>query len=256
MLKIHEEKNIAFVSLNRPEVKNAFNPELIQQITGCFISLSQRQDLRAVVLSGEGNIFCAGADLNWMQNMIQYSLEQNKKDSAELYEMFAAIESCALPVIGVVQGAAFGGALGLIAACDYVLADEKTQMCFSEVKIGLAPAVISAFVLKKCVLGVMRPLMLSGKVFSPAEVLGTGLVHEVTSAGNMASSLAKIVRHFEEASPEAVRETKKLIKSLDLQNASLVKEQTTQLIARMRISDQGQEGLKSFLEKRSPSWRA
>lgn len=208
MLKIHEEKNIAFVSLNRPEVKNAFNPELIQQITGCFIQLSGRKDLRAVILSGEGNVFCAGADLNWMQNMIQYSLDQNKKDSAELYEMFEAIESCALPVIGVVQGAAFGGALGLIAACDYVLADEKTQMCFSEVKIGLAPAVISAFVLKKCVLGVMKPLMLSGKVFSPSEVLGSGLVHEVSQSGNMATSLSKIVRHFEEASPEAVRETK------------------------------------------------
>ncbi len=256
MLKIHEEKNIAFISLNRPEVKNAFNPELIQLLTKSFQQFSLRKDLRALVLTGEGNVFCAGADLNWMQNMIQYSLDQNKKDSAELFEMFQAIESCSLPVIGVVQGAAFGGALGLLAACDYVLAEEKTQMCFSEVKIGLAPAVISAFVLKKCVLGVMTPLMISGKVFSPQEVLGSGLVHEVTQSGNIAASLAKIVRHFEEASPEAVRETKRLIKNLDLQNSSLVKEQTTQLIARLRISDQGQEGLKSFLEKRSPSWRA
>jgi methylglutaconyl-CoA hydratase len=256
LLKIHEEKNIAFISLNRPEVKNAFNPQMIQQLTGAFIQFSKRSDLRAIVLSGEGNVFCAGADLNWMQNMIQYSLDQNKKDSTELFEMFEAIESCQVPVIAVVQGAAFGGALGLIAACDYVLAEEKTQMCFSEVKIGLAPAVISAFVLKKCLGGLMKPLMLTGKVFSPKEVLNSGLVHEVTDAGHMASALAKVVRYFEEASPQAVRETKKLFKSIQLADWKASKELTTSLISRLRISDEGQEGLKSFLEKRNPSWRS
>ena len=255
MLKIHEEKNIAFISLNRPEIKNAFNPEMIQQLTGAFIQFSNRPDLRAVVLSGEGNVFCAGADLNWMQNMIQYSLEQNKKDSIELFEMFEAIEACAIPVIAVVQGAAFGGALGLIAACDYVIAEEKTQMCFSEVKIGLAPAVISAFVLKKCVGGVLKPLMLTGKAFSPKEVLGSGLVHETIESSHLASSLAKVVRSFEEASPQAVREAKKLFKSMDLADWKSTRDLTTNLISRMRLSNEGQEGLKSFLEKRSPSWR-
>jgi methylglutaconyl-CoA hydratase len=105
LLKIHEEKNIAFISLNRPEVKNAFNPQMIQQLTGAFIQFSKRSDLRAIVLSGEGNVFCAGADLNWMQNMIQYSLDQNKKDSTELFEMFEAIESCQVPVITVLGSA-------------------------------------------------------------------------------------------------------------------------------------------------------
>lgn len=255
MLKIHEEKNIVFVSLNRPDVRNAFNPELIQQITGCFIKLASRNDLRAVVFSGEGSVFCAGADLHWMKNMVQYSLDQNIQDSKELFEMFESIEQCPLPVIGVIQGAAFGGALGLVAACDYVIADEKTQMCFSEVKIGLAPAVISAFVLKKCVPGVLKPLMLSGKVFSPKDVLSAGLVHEISDSTNMAASLAKVVRHFEEASPQALRETKKLLKSLDVSNWAKAKEQTTHLISRLRISAEGQEGLKAFLEKRNPSWK-
>ena len=256
MLKIHEEKNIAFVSLNRPEIKNAFNPEMIQQLTGAFIQFSSRQDLRAVVLSGEGNVFCAGADLNWMKNMIQYSLEQNKKDSLDLFTMFEAIENCAVPVIAVVQGAAYGGALGLIAACDFVIAEDKTQMCFSEVKIGLAPAVISAFVLKKCVSGVLKPLMLTGKVFTPSDITGAGLVHEISASGHMAATLAKVVRYFEEASPQAVREAKKLFKSMDVSDWKASKELTTDLIAKMRISSEGQEGLKSFLEKRDPSWKA
>lgn len=255
MLKIHEENNIAFVSLNRPEVRNAFNPEMIQQLKDCFVELSSRSDLRAIVLSGEGSVFCAGADLNWMKSMVQYSMDQNLADSNDLFEMFEAIEKCTLPVIGVVQGAAFGGALGLIAVCDYVIADEKTQMCFSEVKIGLAPAVISAFVLKKCAAGVFKPLMLSGKVFSPKDVLGSGLIHEISESGTMTAGLAKMIRQFEEASPQAVRETKRLLQTLDVSHWAEAKKSTTHLISRLRTSAEGQEGLKSFLEKRNPSWK-
>ena len=168
-LKYHEEKSIAFVTLNRPELRNAFNVEMIAEIKDAFVRLSTRQDLRAIVLSGEGKSFCAGGDLNWMKDMVNYSMEQNREDAHQLFEMFESILHCHIPVIGMVHGSAFGGALGLVACCDYVIAEEKTQYCFSEVKLGLAPAVISAFVQKKCTLGHVGHFMLSGQVFSSKE---------------------------------------------------------------------------------------
>lgn len=255
MLKLHEENLIATVTLDRPDVRNAFHPEMIKQITKTFAQLSKRKDLRAVVLRGEGKAFCAGADLNWMKEMVKYSFKKNQADSHQLFEMFAAIANCPLPVIGVVHGAAFGGALGLIAACDYVIAEEKTQMCFSEVKLGIAPAVISYFVGKKCPQGIVLPLMLTGKVFSPAEVLGAGLVHEVASESQLSEKLSQAVKYFREAGPEAVRATKKLVKEVAGLTAASAKTKTGKVIAERRVSKEGQEGLTGFLEKRSPSWK-
>ncbi|MEZ0392106.1 MAG: enoyl-CoA hydratase-related protein [Pseudobdellovibrionaceae bacterium] len=256
MLKITEEKNIAVISLDRPDVRNAFHPEMIQRLTDEFQILSQRNDLRAIVLSGEGKAFCAGADLNWMKSMVQYSLEQNRADSEKLYEMFESLWNCPIPIIGVVHGAAFGGALGLIAACDYVIAAENTQMCFSEVKIGLVPAVISAFILKKCSVGSIAPLMMSGQIFSPKKALDAGLVHEVVSESHLAESLARTVQNFQEAGPEAVRETKKLIRQFSDLDSSQLKAETCRVISERRTSSEGQEGLKSFLEKRVANWKA
>lgn len=255
MLKVTEEKNIALVSLNRPEIRNAFDPSLIQKLTEIFQGFAQRTDLRAVVLSGEGKVFCAGADLNWMKSMVNYSLEQNQQDSHKLFEMFESIWNCPMPVIGLVHGAAFGGALGLMAACDYVIAEEKTQMCFSEVRIGIAPAVIAGFILQKISPGSVSHLMISGKVFSPKEVLGTGLVHDIVAETHLAEALSKTVRLFQDAGPEAVRETKKLLRKLPSLNWSETKSATSQVIAERRVSAEGQEGLKSFLEKRDPNWK-
>jgi methylglutaconyl-CoA hydratase len=255
MLKITEENQIALVSLNRPDVRNAFNQEMIQQLTETFNQFSARNDLRAIVLSGEGKAFCAGADLNWMKSMVQYDLTQNLEDSGRLFAMFEAIWNCPIPVIGLVHGAAFGGALGLMAACDYVIAEENSQLCFSEVKIGLVPAVISAFILKKCAAGAVSHLMISGKIFKPQEVFGTGLVHEVAPDAHLAAAIAQVVRHFEVAGPEAVRETKKLIRKLANVSWSEAKAETCRVIAERRMSTEGQEGLKSFLEKRNPNWK-
>jgi methylglutaconyl-CoA hydratase len=255
MIKQHENNQVMTVTLNRPEVRNSFHPQMIAEIAKVFRDLSARTDLRAVVLRGEGKVFCAGADLNWMKEMVNYSLEENKKDSAQLFEMFAAVHACPFPMICAVQGAAFGGALGFLAAADYVIVEDKAQLCFSEVKLGIAPAVISTFILKKVALGVVSPLMLSGKVFSPRDVLGSGLVHEVTTAADMDTRVNAAVKMFLEVGPEAVRATKQLLQKMKTLSDGQAAIETAKVIAERRVSAEGQEGLQSFLEKRTPRWR-
>lgn len=252
---VSEIEYVAYVKLHRPDVRNAFNPEMIEQLTKIFTDLNQRKDLRAVAILGEGKAFCAGADLNWMKSMVNYTLEQNRTDSLVLFKMFEAIANCQLPVVGVVQGAAFGGALGLIACCDYVIAEDSAQFCFSEVKLGLAPAVISSFVARKAVPGLVRPLMLSAKVFDAHEAQRAGLVTDVVASSDSHQALAKLMHLFKEAGPEAVRETKKLLNVLPSLNWEEQRDRTTKLISERRVGTEGQEGLKSFLEKRQPSWR-
>lgn len=252
---VTEMNQVAYVKLHRPEVRNAFNPEMIAEITKTFVELESRNDLRAVVLQGEGKVFCAGGDLNWMKEMVNFSFDQNIEDSLKLFAMFEAIAQCSLPVIGLVHGAAFGGALGLIAACDEVVAEEGTQFCFSEVKLGIAPAVISAFVNRKAVPGKVRPLMLSAAVFNAHTAQQVGLVTEVVPAGEGHTVLQKVLHNYSQCGPEAVRETKKLLNSLNSMTWDQQKKATAKVIAERRASPEGQEGLKSFLEKREPTWR-
>lgn len=252
---VTELDHVAYVKLSRAEVRNAFNPEMIAEITAVFKSFNSRKDLKAIVLAGDGKSFCAGADLNWMKEMVNYSFEENKKDSLKLFEMFEAISDCELPVIGQVHGAAFGGALGLVAVCDEVIAEEATQFCFSEVKLGIAPAVISAFVQKKAVAGKVRPLMLSGVVFNAHIAQQAGLVTDVVTNGEAHIAVQKILSSYLAAGPEAVRETKKMLNKISSMNWQEQKDLTTEVIAQRRASAEGQEGLKSFLGKREPSWR-
>lgn len=253
---VAEMNQVAYVKLNRPDVRNAFNPEMIAEITQTFHDLNARKDLRAVVLQGEGKSFCAGADLNWMREMVNFSFIQNREDSLKLFNMFEAIAKCTLPVVGMVHGAAFGGALGLIAACDEVIAEEGTQFCFSEVKLGIAPAVISSFVQCKTVPGKVRPLMLSAVVFNAHTAQQAGLVTEVVAAGEGHNAIQKVIHNYLQCGPEAVRETKKLLNDIGNMTWEQQRDRTTNLIAERRASAEGQEGLKSFLEKREPSWRA
>ncbi|MBS1968765.1 MAG: enoyl-CoA hydratase/isomerase family protein [Bdellovibrionales bacterium] len=254
-VEVKETAQVAYVKLNRPDIRNAFDPSMIADITKAFTSLSTRADLRAVVLQGEGKVFCAGADLNWMREMVNYTLDQNKEDSLKLFAMFEAIAKCSLPVIGLVQGAAFGGALGLVACCDYVIADPQTQFCFSEVKLGIAPAVISSFINRKAVAGKVRHFMMSGAVFNSQQAADAGLVNEVASSTEFAARLEHALKAYKECGPEAVRETKKLLNDIPNLSWDDQRKRTSQLIAERRVSAEGQEGLKSFLEKRSPSWR-
>lgn len=249
------ENQIAHVTLVRPDIRNAFNPEMIASLTNSFKKISSDANIRAVVLSGDGKVFCAGADLNWMKSMVNFSLQENKKDSAQLFDMFNAIYNCPCPVIGMVQGAAFGGALGLMACCDVVIADENAKLCFSEVKIGIAPAVISAFVLKKTTLGHVGHLMMTGLEFSAAEAKNLGLAHFVVPVEKMQVEKDKVLKSILESGPEAVRATKKLIKDVAQSDVGVLKEVTTEVIAERRVSQEGQAGLKSFLDKSNPPWK-
>ncbi len=254
-LTVTELDQVAYVKLNRPDVRNAFNPEMIHEITQAFHGFNHRHDLRVVVLQGEGKSFCAGADLNWMKEMVNFTFHQNREDSLKLFMMFESIAKCTLPVIGMVHGAAFGGALGLIAACDEVVAEEGTQFCFSEVKLGIAPAVISAFVARKTVPGKVRPLMLSAVVFNPHIAQQAGLINEVVPVGEGHTAIQKIIHNYKQCGFEAVRETKKLLNDVDHMSWEQLRDRTSTLIAERRASSEGQEGLKAFLEKREPSWR-
>lgn len=255
LVVVTELDRVAFVKLDRPDVRNAFEPRMIEELTKIFSSFEKRKDLIAVALSGEGKAFCAGADLAWMKAMVNYSFEQNREDSLRLFAMFEAMARCPLPIVGLAHGAAFGGALGLIACCDFVVAEEGTQFCFSEVKLGIAPAVISAFVLRKGVPGHLRPYMLNGQVFDAHQAVMMGLVHRVVPAGEGHHELQRQVHHYNDAGPEAVREVKKLLNELPHLDWEAQKEKASRVIAERRVSSEGQEGLKSFLEKRAPSWR-
>ncbi len=252
---VSEMNHVAYVKLNRPEIRNAFSPEMINQLTALFRSFETRKDLRAIVLFGEGKAFCAGADLQWMQSMIHYNLEQNKKDAENLFSLFETIEKCSLPVLGRVHGAAIGGALGLLAVCDEVIAERSTQFCFSEVKLGIVPAVISRFVTPKCNRGRLRPLMISGRVFDVNEAEKLGLIHAIVEDGESHHAIQKYLNEYMVGGPEAMRETKKLLNEILWLDADGQKEKTTKVIAERRVSREGQEGLQSFLDKREPSWR-
>ena len=245
-LKFHEKSEVGHLQLSRPEVKNAFHPELIQELVQFF---SQPVKSRLVVLSGEGSVFSAGADLKWMQSLKGASPEQNKKDAQKLKDLFLAVQNFSKPLICSVQGGVFGGALGLVALSDWVVAEERTQFCFSEVLLGIAPAVVSEFVLSKCALAQVAPWMLSGKVFSSEQAHSMGLVQTVSSTENHQDHVDAMVQQFLRVGPHAFAATKKLLRNFETE-----KKTTVELIASLRTSDEGQEGLMSFLEKRKANW--
>ena len=247
--------SVVRVTLNRPAVRNAFNPEMINEITEVFKILSSDVSVKVIVLDGAGKSFCAGADLEWMKSMISFSEEENRKDSYLLFDMFQSILNCEKPIIAIAHGGAFGGALGLLAVSDIVLAEESTQFCFSEVKLGLAPAVISCFVLRKIQSQQISPLMISGKVFTTNEAMKVGLVHDNYVDSNLEEKIDHWIKLFLEAAPQAVASTKRLINNLGQLNWAQQREFACGLIAERRISLEGQEGLKSFLEKRNPAWK-
>lgn len=242
------DSDIQVVSLNRPEVKNAFHPEMILEITNFFVGLKTDHKTKAIILKGEGTVFCAGADLNWMKEMINYSFDQNVQDSEKLWDMFDAIIQCPVPVIGVLHGAIYGGALGLAACCDYVIAEEKTQFCFSEVKLGLAPAVISSFVLRKISDGFVRPLMISAEIFSTEVGLRMGLVHQ--NLKNF-ETWPEEIKKFSSNGIQAMHETKKLLNQISSGISwSEQKKVTTKVISERRVGVEAQMRLKKFLEKK------
>jgi methylglutaconyl-CoA hydratase len=255
-LIVEDHKDVVYVKLNRPKVRNAFHPEMIDELTKVFKNLGKNKNVRAVVLSGEGASFCAGADLEWMRSMAKYSRAENKKDAEKLFTMFETMEKLPAVLIGRAHGHVMGGALGLLAVCDVVVADEKTEFCFSEVKLGLSPAVISAFVKNKVSLTQMSRWFLTAEVFSSPVAKEIGLIHEIAVGVGVEEQTQKWLRQLLANGPEAVKETKKLLRKVSFETSTArLKKVTTSLIAELRVSPEGQEGLRGFLEKRNPSWR-
>lgn len=255
-VSVEKQKAYAAITLNRPDVHNAFNPAMIQEITQAFRSVGNDTSVRAVVLSGNGKSFCAGADLQYMRSIAGFSNEENQKDARTLFEMFESVFDCPVPVIGQVHGNIMGGGLGLVSACDIVAAERESRFCFSEVKIGIIPAVISAFVLKKVPEHLARETMITGEIFGCDKAERMGLLHFAGEDEEVADFVQGKIDFIKAAGPEAVRGVKTLLRSWRLMTWDEFKAETARVIAERRASSEGQEGLKAFIEKRQPSWKS
>jgi methylglutaconyl-CoA hydratase len=243
------------LTLNRPDVRNAFNDTLIAELTEWAETIAADRSIRAVVISGAGPSFCAGADISWMSKTIEYSEQDNVADALRASAMFAAIDTLPFPVVGRVHGAALGGGAGLAAVCDIVVCEEHAIFGFTEVKLGIIPAVISPFVLAKIGRSAARELFLTGRRFSAAHALDVGLVHTVVPAGELDRAVDGVTREVLAAGPEAVAAVKQLI--ADVWSAPSLDEartHTASALAARRVSAEGQDGLRAFLEKRKPRW--
>jgi methylglutaconyl-CoA hydratase len=257
LLRLERDRGVARVTLARPEVRNAFNAELIGDLRAAFEALAAEPaaSLRAVVLAGDGATFCAGADVTWMRASVGLSVEENERDATAMAEMFAAIDACPAPVVARVQGAALGGGMGLCAVSDVVLASSDATFGFTETKLGIIPAVISPFVLAKIGESAARALFPSGERFSADRARAIGLVHEVL--GDVAALDARLEQLLDElrsAGPTAARAAKAIVREQRGLDPSARRQLAVRAIAAQRTSDEGQEGLTAFLEKRRPGW--
>lgn len=241
------------VTLNRPDVRNAFNEELIADLTAWAIEAEKNPAIRAAVLRGAGRTFCAGADVNWMAQTVTYTREQNLDDARRMRRMFELLDELPFPVIARIHGAALGGGAGLAAVCDMVVAAGDATFGFTEVKLGILPAVISPFALRKIGHSAARELFLTGARFSAARAREIGLVHAVVNEAELDDAVDAFLREIGTAAPEAVREAKRLIREV-AGRVSNEGDITTEAIAERRVSDEGQDGLRAFLEKRKARW--
>lgn len=243
-LRIERDGDVLQVTLARPEVRNAFDADLIGALAEAFVDVGRA---RAVVLAGDGPSFCAGADVDWMRSSIDLGYEENVADAWALRRMLEAIDRCPAPVVARVQGHALGGGAGLVAVADVVVAQTDAVFAFSEVKLGIVPAVISPFALAKIGESAARRYFVTGERFDAATALRIGLVHEV--ADNLDRGLERILGELLSAGPRAARAAKRLV--LERPDAA----DTVRRIAEQRTSPEGQEGLRAFLEKRKPNWK-
>jgi methylglutaconyl-CoA hydratase len=245
---------IATITLNRPEVHNAFNEVMIAELTEIFKEISEDEQVRVVVLTGEGKSFSAGADLNWMKKMINFSYEQNLDDSLKLAELFYLMYSLPKPVIARVNGAAIGGGTGLVAVCDIAIASEKAKLSLSEVKLGLVPACISPYVIRKVGEGRCREFFLTGERLTAKRAAELGLVNQAVPPEELDQAVQEKAAQLVSSGPEALAMCKELLKNVPGMEFERAKTYTADMIASMRISDEGQEGMNAFLEKRKPNW--
>ena len=244
-LRVERDGGLLRVTLARPQRMNAFDAALIGELAAAFAEVG---DAQAVLLSGDGPSFCAGADVEWQRASIELSYEENVEDALRLYRMLEAIDRCPAPVVVRVQGYALGGGSGLVACADIAVAAADAIFGFSEVKLGIVPAVISPFVLPRIGSGAARRLFLTGERFDAETALRVGLVHEVVAADVLDEAVARVVDELETSGRQAAREAKRLIREGPRD------EETAQVAARLRAGEEGQEGLRAFLERRRPTW--
>jgi methylglutaconyl-CoA hydratase len=253
-LVVRREGGTAYVALDRPDVRNAFNAELIAELHHAFVALGDDPAVRVVVLSGNGKTFCGGADVNWMRGSLELSHEANVEDARRLSRMYRAIDQLPKPVVARVHGAALGGGAGLVAVCDVAVAEAHTSFGFTETKLGIIPAVISPFVLAKIGTSQARALALSGERFDARRAKAIGLVHEVVELASLDAAVARIVAELYSAGPNAIAAAKRLLADVRASAYDDTLDLTARAIATQRTSAEGQEGLRAFLEKRKPSW--
>jgi methylglutaconyl-CoA hydratase len=254
-LELRFDAGVTTVTLNRPEVRNAFNDEVIAEMTAVFSELGEREEVRCVVLAGNGPAFCAGADLNWMKRMAGYSHDENLADAAALANMLRALYRCPKPTIARVQGDVYAGGTGLVAACDIAVSVDTAWYCLSEVRLGLIPATISPYVIRAMGERAAHRYFLTAERFSAAEALRIGFVHEVATADRLDAKVAELAQALVQAGPAAVKACKELVQGVGGRNItpSLI-DRTVQNIADIRVSDEGREGIQAFLGKRKPGW--
>jgi methylglutaconyl-CoA hydratase len=254
-LEIGVAGRVATITLNRPQLRNAFNETAIADLTMAFDEASQDKDVRAIVLAAHGPAFCAGADLNWMKKMAGYSAAENEADALRLADMLRTIYFSPKPVVARVQGDCYAGGMGLVAACDIAVVADGVNFCLSEVKLGLIPATISPYVIKAMGDQAARRYFLSAERFDAREAHRLGLAHEVVPADQLDAKVGEIVKALTGNSPNAVREAKALVRDIaGLPIDDVLLADTAGRIAAIRASDEGREGVAAFLEKRKPSW--
>jgi methylglutaconyl-CoA hydratase len=254
-IRISAQGGVATVVLSRPDVRNAFNDEVIAELSQAFIQLGDDPQVRAIVLMAEGPAFCAGADLNWMRRMADYSREENEQDAEKLAFMLRTIYECPKPTIARVQGDVYAGGMGLVACCDMAVSVDTANYCLSEVKLGLIPATIGPYVIRAMGPRASHRYFLTAERFSAAEARRIGFVHEVVPADQLDATVSTWVQALLAASPNAIKECKKLVQYVaDRDITRLLIDHTVKAIADIRASDEGKEGVQSFLNKRKPAW--
>ena len=254
-IRISAPGGVATVVLSRPDVRNAYNDEVIAELSQAFIQLGDDPQVRAIVLMAEGPAFCAGADLNWMRRMADYSREENEQDAEKLAFMLRTIYECPKPTIARVQGDVYAGGMGLVACCDMAVSVDTANYCLSEVKLGLIPATIGPYVIRAMGPRASHRYFLTAERFSAAEARRIGFVHEVVPADQLDATVSTWVQALLAASPNAIKECKKLVQYVaDRDITRLLIDHTVKAIADIRASDEGKEGVQSFLNKRKPAW--
>ncbi|MET1253905.1 enoyl-CoA hydratase/isomerase family protein [Aliikangiella maris] len=251
-----ESNGIGRITLNKPEVHNAFDEKLIALLTKAFEQLDNNDKVKLIVLDANGKSFSAGADLNWMKKMAEYSWEQNYQDSLQLASLMQTIYQCKKTTIAVVQGSAFGGGVGLVACCDIVLASDKAKFCLSEVKLGLIPAVISPYVVKAIGERHAKRYFITAELFDVSQAAAMNLVHQIYSHDELQSNVKTFIQSVLNNGPKAMHKAKRLIEFVKDKpiEEDLIRE-TAQRIADTRASKEGKEGVSAFLEKRQPDWQ-